>query len=800
MQLRSFWIALLTLVLANGTAVLAQAGRALPVGSWRMHIPYSEGLTVCEMGGNVYVATPSGLFTIDPDEKSISVLNKVNGLSGVGITCMQKHPNKEILLIGYENGLVDIIEGNKISTLKDIFNASNITGSRRVNRIKIYNNEAYACCAFGLVVYNLDKAEVKESSLGMGTQGEVVNVRDCARLGDSLYAITNQGAKAIRIGQDIRDYTKWIFLSPQIAGIPDNISDPKQFVEVANNQLFIGTAAGFYRKGSGLSFSGIPVGYWPRSLRFFDNRFYVCNQNLDVLSYDNSFDYTQPQLLTGSVIKDPVEIQKLGSTLWVADRQLGLVALAGGSSTVYQPNSPISNYAFNLYNYKDQIIMSAGGYTWPSAGSQNSDSRGFSIFNNNEWTNYNNGLDGRIPYVRDLCHAMYNPFDKNLYFSSFGYGLLLKNGDTYKLEDDVTTQGGLCNILMSDCKFDADNPADVNTPREYVKLTSSAVDAFGGLWVSNFEVPGKASIRRRDPAGAWLAPITLQGASGEYPLEIVIDRNNYKWIRMAPNRNGGGLWVLNEDGSESMSLNTASNTGGLPSADVYDFKEDKQGYMWVGTAKGLAVFYNPFNVFYTGGVTASTPIYPPEAGRPVLENDVVTAIEIDGGNRKWVGTKENGVWLFNHDISKAIHHFTIENSPLPSNLIIDLCINKPTGELFISTDKGMVSYQTDATENIDENGNVQASECKGQDISIFPNPVIKNYSGLIAVKGLASNAQVRFVTPSGKLVYQTTAVGGMATWNGKTYDGKDAHPGIYIVLSSTIDGTANCVSKLAILD
>ena len=89
---------------------------------------------------------------------------------------------------------------------------------------------------------------------------------------------------------------------------------------------------------------------------------------------------------------------------------------------------------------------------------------------------------------------------------------------------------------------------------------------------------------------------------------------------------------------------------------------------------------------------------------------------------------------------------------------------------------------------------------KNENIQIFPNPVLKGYQGTIAVKGLAANSEVKFVTASGKLVYQTKAIGGLATWNGYTYDGKKAHPGIYIVLSSTADGTANCISKLAIFD
>jgi hypothetical protein len=173
---------------------------------------------------------------------------------------------------------------------------------------------------------------------------------------------------------------------------------------------------------------------------------------------------------------------------------------------------------------------------------------------------------------------------------------------------------------------------------------------------------------------------------------------------------------------------------------------------------------------------------------------------VDGANRKWIGTRDNGVWLFNADITEVINHFTEENSPLISDYIYDIAVNKPTGEVFIATDKGLVSFQGDATENVDANGKTAGDACAEKDVTLFPNPVKKGYDGLIAVRGLANNSDVKFVTASGKLVYKTTAKGGMATWNGRTYEGDKAHPGIYLVLSSTEDGKANCVSKLAILD
>ena len=79
----------------------------------------------------------------------------------------------------------------------------------------------------------------------------------------------------------------------------------------------------------------------------------------------------------------------------------------------------------------------------------------------------------------------------------------------------------------------------------------------------------------------------------------------------------------------------------------------------------------------------------------LLETEIVKAIAIDGANRKWFGTERAGVFLLSADGTEQIHHFTEDNSPLFSNNITSLAINGETGEVFIGTAKGLISYKSD---------------------------------------------------------------------------------------------------------
>jgi hypothetical protein len=166
----------------------------------------------------------------------------------------------------------------------------------------------------------------------------------------------------------------------------------------------------------------------------------------------------------------------------------------------------------------------------------------------------------------------------------------------------------------------------------------------------------------------------------------------------------------------------------------------------------------------------------------------VTAIEVDGSNKKWLGTR-NGVWYVSEDGTNIIYNFTTENSPLPADHIRDIAVDDLTGEVFFATDNGIVSFRNTATEGNDKHENVYA----------FPNPVRENYDGPIAIRGLVSEANVKITDAAGNLVYETFAEGGQATWDGRTLSGDKVRSGVYLIFSTNEDGTETNITKLLII-
>ena len=273
--------------------------------------------------------------------------------------------------------------------------------------------------------------------------------------------------------------------------------------------------------------------------------------------------------------------------------------------------------------------------------------------------------------------------------------------------------------------------------------------------------------------------------------DLLIDSWNQKWGLIG---RGGGLFVYNNNNTiddssddEYKILSTSIGNGNLPSQDVYSICMDKDDIIWIGTSKGIGVFYYPNSVFSSYNFDAQQIlIQENDYGQYLLSQEKVTSINVDGANRKWVGTEKAGVFLLSEDGTEEIYHFTSENSPLYSNNIVDIAINNENGEVFIGTSKGLISYRSTATEG----------SKKARKTTVFPNPVRETYNGPIAIKGLTTNARIKITDVAGNLVYEDIALGGQAIWDGKNKFNERAATGVYLVFSVDESGKEKMVSKI----
>ena len=337
-------------------------------------------------------------------------------------------------------------------------------------------------------------------------------------------------------------------------------------------------------------------------------------------------------------------------------------------------------------------------------------------------------------------------------------------------------------------------------PGYYVRITGLAFDSQNNLWMCNNECDTIVRIRKAD--GSWTSFYIPEIAS--YPTfdHVVFDRRGWAWINSRRSTSAGhqaGVIIVNTNnnpGSPSgfsyKFITTIKNQDGTTySPTLFScMTEDVDGYMWVGCSSGIFVSYAPANVFNNDFYFTQVKV-PRNDGTNLadylLSEVPIKCITIDGGNRKWIGTNGSGVFLVSADGLETIEHFTTENSPLISDDIYDIQINGETGEVFIATDAGLVSFFGDATD--------PAASLDKNNVLVYPNPVRPEYAGNISITGLAYDTNVKIVNAAGKLVNEGTSVGGEYTWNGRLASGKKCTSGVYYVLAADSEGKKGVVTK-----
>jgi len=267
--------------------------------------------------------------------------------------------------------------------------------------------------------------------------------------------------------------------------------------------------------------------------------------------------------------------------------------------------------------------------------------------------------------------------------------------------------------------------------------------------------------------------------------DLVIDKNQTKWIATS----NKGLVGFNEK-HQNRTILISDYENGLPYNHVFSIAVDNNNRLWIGTTWGIRVLPS-VDRFLTEDQPRVNPIIIMEEGlaQELLYRQTVSKIKVDGADQKWLGTLGAGVFLVSSNGQETIHHFTKDNSPLPSNNILDIDINPKTGEVFFATDKGMVSYKGAAT--------LASDDLSG--VYVYPNPVRPEYFGTVKIAGLTDKANIKITDIEGNLVHEAKSEGGTIEWDTTAFGKYRVASGVYMIFLTTEDATQTKVKKVMII-
>lgn len=751
--------------------------------SWEDFYSYNNVKDFVKVDAIIYALVDNAIFTFDENTLEIKKLSSIKGLSGETTSSIHYNATFKRLIIGYQNGLIEVIDENESVTISsDIINF-NQTGEKSINHISESGNTLYLSTPFAVVEYDIEKLEFGDTFF-IGNSSTSLLIHKTIISDGKIYAVTEDGIFIASVSSKLLiDYKNW-----QQQFIGRNFGN----ISVFNTKIYVTEGTKLFQLNNGIltqvrDFFETIIGLKSSST----NLTIALNKKAIVLNLEENqiaefvsnldFDFT----LLNAFFEN--------NTIYLATKEFGILKTSFAQINSYQeihPEGPLSNDVFSIEVHENNIWVVYGGYDAVYGPMQKK--QGFSHFNGENWVNTKFNPD--FPVI-DLSYISIDPNVENrVFISSFGDTNDINNVSTGGLlvveNDEIKTFYNHLNSPLQDIE-----PLLPN--RVTLRISGSAFDSQGNLWVTNIGVSNE--LKKFSASGQWSSyDMSSVKTSGAFGLsEMAIDRSNSIWYGSRRN----GVFVFNENGNRKRALIATPNLGNLPDTDVLTVAVDKSNRVWLGTRSGMVVYRNAAGVFDADILNAEPVIIEENGvGERLLGDQRINSITVDGADNKWFGTESGGVLYTNPSGQKTLANFSKANSPLPSNKILKIRTDTSNGKVYFATEKGIVAYNSKVATFGEVLGDVYA----------YPNPALKNHE-TITIDGrngthLPKGTNVKILDVAGNLVYETNVVegqelqGGKVVWNKKNLAGKKVASGIYIVLLVNDDASETTTTKIAIVN
>lgn len=763
---------------------------------WQEHISINSCNSVARLGTYIYGSNGAAIVYFDQKELAPRSLSKINGLSDVGIRLLRTNPYNKMLMVVYDNCNIDLITNRTAVTNYPDFKLKALNGKKLVNEVTFKDQFAYLACGFGIVVFDTEKREIRDTYI-IGPNASELEVFQVA-LNDSLiFAATTSGLYYANYKTKIlNNYQNWKKANDLPTGVYSGIINvngqllsaysPSRLSDTLKNKdtLYELNPQNKWEKYAPFKNQGLTI---HRFSSIYESAFSIISDaNILVLNAPDGKIVTNLNSFNGVV--DYGQIRDLHQSkdhtgnvsYWVADNRFGLYQTLGYYP--YEPQRKLSRNGTNspqigridAYNGVITVAPSLIG----NAGVANASREGINILKENEWK-YLPTLDNNANPLIDVTSVLIDRFEPDqMWIANWFNGVYLYKDNKLKT---------------------AYTPSNTNMP-----VYADGLPRCGGL---SMDKKGNVFFAHSDQKG-FLGVIHTE--SGEYQN---LSFDNGRFTRKTFADRNGNVWMLHErDGGITVYkpslqsngkfaapvkdlnfriLDNAPGSGNLESKSVYAIAEDLDGRIWIGTTAGIRVIYNS-SALFSGADYDAQPIKITQDGNVelLLGKETVTSIVVDGANNKWCGTLLGGVYCFSPDGQRQLYHFTKENSPLFSNTIVDINYNAVTGDVFIGTEVGLQSFR----------GTVIEGSSNYSDIYAYPNPVKPGYAGTVQIRGLVASSVVKISDESGNLVWETKSAGGQVEWPVTTLSGSRVTSGVYLVHSATTDGEFRAVAKILVIN
>ena len=725
------------------------AAQGIPVGTWRAHFPLKSSHSVALLEDYVLVGSSYGLFMYDPKDKVSSSATVVEGLSDVGMTCLEGDPTGQKALLGYSDGGLDVWTPNDVRRIGDIPQSGAYPGQSDIRSLAFASPvRAFAATGFGIVEINLTYGVIQGTYL-LRSDGGTTPTYDLSIDGDSLFAATETGLWSASLQDPLYLPQSWVqspfWKDQSLAHLA--VSNHQFLVHPSENAKAWHGAQGLWTEVP-LDTANSPA---IRRIRRGPQGFLlVRSYGVTSVALDGSVGATVSSGLGNNAGFSPYDAAiDAAGVLYTANYGRGLTFVDNPDYAQHRSvQDPVSAQSYAIEGSPNGIDVLTGAVdaTWTATYTN----EGIMRFDGIQWTAKQAAALGG---AKDILDVQYDPNDPSHWFAaSWGKGVL-----EFRNDELIQTWNQTNSSLKT---ASGSGPNDVRTG-------GLCWGQDGALWVSN--ALSTLPLHRFDPQTDQWTGFPAGSFNGESVKNLLQDEEGIFWMQSRTE----GWMAIEVQGSNTATrrLTRGPGSGNLPTATVPAALFDLDGELWLGTADGLMVCFSPYNAFNGKSIDAQYLLVAENGiNQRVLNGQNILSMALDGANRKWIGTADAGAFLLSPDGLETIYHFTAENSPLLSNRVQSLYVDPSSGEVFIGSNRGLLSFRATATQT--------APNLNG--IEVFPNPVKPDYAGPISVRGLVPESYVKVTDQNGRLLYEGYATGGQFTWDGYSLEGILAPSGIYL--------------------
>lgn len=770
----------LLLFLSSVIGLCAQTNEA-----WEAYLAYHETTRNVPAGERIYSLFQGNLLALDAETYEVQLLDRTTGLSDVQIAAIAYSHTEKKLVVAYQNGNIDLMDdGGNVANIPQLKNNHpNIV----INSLKVDGGDAYIGTDQGVAHINIAKEELR-SYYTLNT-----NVSCAVGYAGNLFAVTSDGLITCAFTDNPFDPSAW-----------------KNMLTLPVRDLGVFAGSLYYTLGAGTPNVGAEWGLW-RATKGENNEFSATQitwEPYETIEPGRRYaTFTGSGKVAGITADNPGTLlyatsipeggrcitQADNGTLWSSNGTAGLQAYKLSNSTLAPTGSPIGGYGPRhdlcyYMRYVDDRLLLAGGRLDPYGRLHYEPM--LAIYEDNTWKHFD--ADEAVKagcLYRDLTCIIQDPNDENHHYATAA------GGGLYEFRNlKFVKHYGPDNSPLRSAAADG-------SPR-YVRTDGLIYDAAGNLWVVNNGVENILNVLK--PDAKWQS-VYVSGIDGApFCEKTLFDRNGNLWVasRRTESNHTAGLLRLDYNGTLATSDDVATYRTKINNQDgvtydlyggVYAMVEDIDGSIWIGTGTGLFVITDPDGWAKSPQITQIK--VPRNDGTNyadyLLTNVAISAIAIDGGNRKWIGTQYSGLYLVSPDGTEVLAHYTTDNSPLLSNYIYSIAPELHTGRIMIGTEKGLCALMSDATAG--------AETLDGNNISVYPNPVRPEHQSYVTISGLTTDADIKISNAAGHVVAAGTATGGSFRWDLRGNDGQRVPTGVYFVMAATADSKKGATARLVII-